>query len=333
MFDKNNTNSFNKNIHTLRGIAVILILLYHIFLFQEDSKNFIKQGELRNFANDFFIVGVPLFFFISGFVLLNSTYSLKPTIINNSLAFLKRLLRIQIPTTLNILITWAILIILNYFFSWKLEQDLFYPQRFLANIFFYVPFTNYSWYNVIYWTMTIEIQFYILFFILFTFVKNKSILVYSIILLVVSFSFFDDIRFITHYFPLFALGMLLSLYLSSKISFYLYVFGFLYTICFGFAYLELNWMISVSIASLLCVFFTIKSQIIDFFSKISFSLYLTQGVTAILFLTIAPFKEDSSLWIKIVYGVLAFIIATVGAWLFYLIIEKPSIKLLKKILH
>lgn len=333
MFEKNNSISFNNNIHTLRGIASIFILLYHILLFQDQSKCIFTKSEFKDFLYDFLIVGVPLFFFISGYVLLNSTYSLKPTFLNNTLAFIKRILRIQIPTLITILITWAILLFLNYFFSWNLEHDLFFPERFFANLFFYVPFTKYSWYNVIYWTMTIEVQFYILFFILFSIVKNKTNLLFSIILIVVSTSFYEDIRLITHYFPLFALGMLLSMYLSSKISFFLYVFGFVYTICFGFAYIELSWMISVSLASLICVFITFESKLVNFFSKISFSLYLTQGVSAILFLSISPFTVESSIWLKLFYSAIAFGIATFGAWLFYQLIEKPSIKLLKKIPH
>lgn len=333
MIEKNNSNSFNNSIHSIRGISVVLVLLYHVFIFQHETKFILEESDFKEILKDIFILGMPLLFFISGFVLLNSTYNLKVSVISIGKAFLKRLLRIQIPIFLNILISWAILLFFNFFFDWRLDTDLFYPERFFANLFFYAPFTNYGWYNVVYWTMTIEIQFYILFFLIVPFIKEKSLLIFITILILSVSSIYPDIHFIFHYFPLFALGMLLSLYLSAKISFYLYLFGFFFIICFGYANLEINWMISVSLASLFCVFLNFKNKIIDFYAKISFSLYLSQGYTAVLFLTIAPFSGDSPFSIKLLFALLAFAIATLGAWVFYIIIEKPSIKLLKKIMH
>lgn len=333
MIEKNNSNSFNNSIHSIRGISVVLILLFHIFMFQNENKLLLSNSGLKDFLKELFFLGVPLFFFISGFVFLKSTLSIKKSFISIVKAFFKRLLRIQIPIFLNILISWGILIFLNYFFEWRLDNDLFYPERFFANLFFYVPFTNYGWYNVVYWTMTIEIQFYILFFLIIPFISNKSILLFSGIFLFVISSVFVDIRFIFHYSPLFAIGMLLSMYLSAKISFNLYLFGFIFTLIFGYLYIETIWMISVSIASLFCIFLNFKNKFIDFYGKISFSLYLSQGNTAVLFLTIAPFTSESSIWIKLTFALLAFAIATLGAWIFYIIIEKPSIKLLKKIMH
>lgn len=333
MFEKSNTNSFNNSIHSIRGISVVLVLFYHIFIFQHQTKFILPESDFKEILKDIFITGMPLLFFISGFVLLHTSFKIKASFLNILKAFLKRLFRIQIPILLNILISWAILLFLNHFFKWNIENDLFHPERFLANLFFYIPFTNYGWYNVVYWTMTVEIQFYILFFLIFPFILEKSMVIFSVILLLVLTSFYTDIRFIFHYFPLFALGMLLSLYLSSKITFNLYVVGFLFTIIVGFSFLDINWILSVSLASLFCLFFNFKNKIIDFYAKISFSLYLTQGNTAVLFLTTAPFSSESSIWLKLFYCVLAFIIATLGAWLFYLIIEKPSIKLLKKIMH
>jgi exopolysaccharide production protein ExoZ len=333
MIEKNNSNSFNNSIHSIRGISVVLILLFHIFMFQRETKVILTNSGLKDFLKELFFLGVPLFFFISGFVFLNSSFSLKKTLVSIVKAFFKRLLRIQIPIFINILISWGILLFLNYFFEWRLENDLFYPERFFANLFFYAPFTNYGWYNVVYWTMTIEIQFYILFFLIIPFISDKSIILFSSILLFVIGSIYTDSHYIFHYSPLFALGMLLSMYLSAKISFNLYLLGFIFTLIFGYIYLETIWMISVSFASLFCIFLNFKNKIIDFYGEISFSLYLTQGNTAVLFLTIAPFTGESPFSIKLIFAILAFAIATLGAWIFYIIIEKPSIKLLKKIMH
>ncbi len=277
------------------------------------------------------LIGIPLFFFVSGYALLASNLHITSTLKSILRSFLKRVLRIQLPLAANIFLAWGILLFLNHFFVWKLEPNLFNFERFLANLFVYVQFTDQNWFNVVYWTLTIEIQFYIVFFLVFYFIRKNHYLLISFILLFSLSSFFTDVRFIFHYAPLFSIGMLLAARKNERVSIVEFWIGFLFTLFCGIINNEIHWIISVCFAALLCLFVNFKSKILNFFGEISFSLYLTHGNSAILFLTIASFSSASSWSAKAFFLIIAFIISIAGAFVFYRIIEKQTLKLIQKI--
>jgi len=119
-------------------------------------------------------IGVPIFFFISGFIIV---YSLDKSgyKINQFFTFLvKRSIRIDPPYWVVI----ALYILLGYFLnrlpSYRGVPFKFDFGQFIAHIFYAVPFTSYQFYNHIFWTLCVEFQFYVLIG-LFYFLSNKTL--------------------------------------------------------------------------------------------------------------------------------------------------------------
>ena len=187
-FDKNeNTNfkriSFREDINVLRGIAVLLVLFYHL--------------DLQYFFNGF--LGVDIFFVISGFLIssliLNSISNNKFLISDFYARRLKRLL----PS----LISVSLLIVLLFYnsvypFIYKSYlRGLFWNSIYLINIHLN-NYLNYFTENAFYipylhlWSISVEEQFYILYpIVFFLFVKKKFNYEYTLLFVyVLSISYF-----------------------------------------------------------------------------------------------------------------------------------------------
>lgn len=102
-------------------------------------------------------------------------------------------------------------------FMWNFEFD---PWRFVHHIFYTVPFTDYEWYNPVYWTLAIELQFYLVIALLFPLIahKNKWISIGTIVLFGCTNLFIDPDYLLFHYAAVFSLGMLVFLLLTERIG-------------------------------------------------------------------------------------------------------------------
>jgi len=85
---------------------------------------------------------------------------------------------------------------------------------------FLIIYFSYEWYNPIFWTLAIEMQFYILIAFLYPLLKVNNQLVLIIIPLVLGMStlLVDDIRFVFHFGSIFSQGILLYLILTNKLG-------------------------------------------------------------------------------------------------------------------
>jgi len=107
-------------------------------------------------------MGVLVFFFISGFIIV---YSLeksgsKP---NQFFTFLiKRSIRIDPPYWAVIALYIALGFFLNNLSSYHGKHLELIPGQVIAHILYAVPLAEYQFYNHIFWTLSVEFQFYIL---------------------------------------------------------------------------------------------------------------------------------------------------------------------------
>ncbi len=138
-----------KNLDVFRGIAAILVLLFHFYTFY--------STELLGLSNMFSVlsighVGVDLFFVLSGFLITLSLWNSK----SFSHFFLKRVKRI------------APLALATTFIFWGIQTDfseitLFNITDLFSHIFFFNGFFPqfYSTINPVTWSISIEMAFYI----------------------------------------------------------------------------------------------------------------------------------------------------------------------------
>jgi peptidoglycan/LPS O-acetylase OafA/YrhL len=157
-------------IDTLRGLAVILVILYHFFELLGLQKHIlypyvVSIGQL----------GVPLFFIISGYLIYKSidnkikNYNLKLGILRYSIS---RLFRILPAYYFN----FSIVLLISVFF---LDNHYIFSFQFIKQIFSNLTLSSYFIYqssglglNGAYWTLSIEMLWYFLAPFLFIFIKK-----------------------------------------------------------------------------------------------------------------------------------------------------------------
>ena len=191
-------STYRADIEALRGVSVILVILYH-FKFGILNNEIIKGGFL----------GVDIFFVISGYII--TKIIIESKIKNFSLLgfYSKRIKRI-IPL-FSIVLIFSIIILPFIFDNFLINENInsiIAAVSGASNFYFWIKSTLYEFaeknniINLHFWSLSIEIQFYILFPILFVLFKNnKKILVSSIfIFFIISYIFMCKIHEVHNFF-------------------------------------------------------------------------------------------------------------------------------------
>ena len=178
---------------SFRFLAIISVMLYHYtcrWTSPDFNGNLYPYGKFYKHAFQVGYLGVEFFFIISGFVI---SYTLENTT-GLSAFFKNRLIRLFPPMLFWSLITFAVFAFL--------DTTLLFPQthqvkNLLFSLTFINPFigsiifkTDLYWLNGSYWSLWVEIQFYVIAAFLFFFNKQRffrNILVLSAVLFLIYF--------------------------------------------------------------------------------------------------------------------------------------------------
>lgn len=157
-----------------RGIAILLVMAYHVYTSNPDSLPFItnKYGEFPLFKYGFY--GVQLFFLISGFVILMSLET-KRTFLS---FFYKRWLRLFPAMLIMVIFTGA-----TAWFFYERPSGQLTIGSYIIGLFFIDPDWIDFFFGIkinpletVFWTLYAEIRFYIVFgMVYFLFGKIKAI--------------------------------------------------------------------------------------------------------------------------------------------------------------
>ncbi|MDC3112244.1 acyltransferase [Pelagibacteraceae bacterium] len=167
---------YRADLHILRGLAILFVIGYHI------SSEIFSSGFL----------GVDIFFVLSGFLIskIYQKYNFKNYIKNR----IKRLLPAYFFCS--IFIVFLSVIFLNLKEYNEVIREFYFSLFFLSNFGFWIKnsyFNNTNFYPLLhYWSLAIEIQFYIIFPIIFIFFYKRKFIV-SLFLI---FSFLSCIFFL-----------------------------------------------------------------------------------------------------------------------------------------
>jgi len=311
------------SIQYLRGLAALGVVFCHLGFSLTDYPTL-------SLAFSFGQIGVPVFFFISGFIIV---YSLDKSgyKANQFFTFLiKRSIRIDPPY-------WAIIILyiglgyfLNHLSSYKGELFTFNFGQFAAHIFYAIPFSRYPFYNHIFWTLCVEFQFYILIGLLYFLSHNK---VYRIVFLVVfgaiNLFHFNGDALIFNYSAIFALGISFMMFCENRTNLNAILpvlFLCLIAFCHG-----ITIAIVLLVACIAVMLANKKIKPLYFLGNISYSLYLTHAF--VWEICTGIFKRIAIIQYQLICFSIGLVIAILFAWLFYLLIERPSIRLSKKFIY
>ena len=308
----------------LRGLAALAVCWFHF--------TFGQQALLRR-SGAFGWLGVHVFFVISGFIIPYSMYRSGYRLRNYLRFTLKRLARLHPPYIASIAITLALI----YFAVWVPtaagdRPDIGFRQLVLH--FFYLnDFAGKPWFNVVYWTLAIELQWYLLIGLAFPTLADSRgwVQVSGTGLLLVSFYLgMRYERVVFHSLPIFLIGVFVFQYrvgLSSAAR-------MLLSIAAMFAVMRVPIGLPVAWVSaatgLVIAGFALQNRWLNKLGDVSYSLYLLHlpvGLTVIGLASRLPYSGSYILVID-----LAAVGASLGAaYLMYRMIEEPSQRLSSRI--
>ena len=305
----------------LRGIAALLVVFFHFTMKKNNFDHFFKLGT----------TGVDLFFMISGFVIFMSLER-----ISKGIDFaINRLSRLYPTYWFSVTFTFTVFSLVTIC---KEESSAIYILKYLGNM------TMFQFYLMIpnldgpYWTLIIEMNFYIILLILFQLKLIKSINIISVItcsITIVATIFFGDFNFvkqiifwapILQFFPLFFAGMvfykiynregkLLQNYLLIVFCLFCQMLLFQYAGSSNKYINQSQYNLMLTIYFLIFTFFVnnklgvIVNKITLFLGKISYALYLVHQYISIEI--IIPFfynKIGLNFWVTSLFIALPIII-------------------------
>ncbi|MBM3798223.1 MAG: acyltransferase [Acidobacteria bacterium] len=189
----------------LRGIAAFAVLWFH---FTNGNAEFLPQGVLKS-SGRYGWLGVEVFFVISGFIL---PYALQRAGYQSADFFRfvwKRILRLDPPYIVCI----ALVLVLNFASTlvpgFRGQPFQFDSVQILLHLGYLNALFGYEWVNVVFWTLAIEFQFYLLVALLFPLISHSSLAVRAGVCLVLAMTAFllPSEKLVFHYLFLFLIGI------------------------------------------------------------------------------------------------------------------------------
>ena len=313
----------------MRALAAVMICIFHFAHHEDINGKLFEATDVTRQMAWHGINGVFIFFVISGFVIPLSLFKVSYKIKGFGKFMLRRVVRIEIPYIVSILLILWIAITWWYVFKQPFEWS---TGQFISHIFYIIPFTNYEWYNVVFWTLAIEFQFYIfiaLYYLIISSSHNYLRFTGSILFIFSGFLVSND-QYLFWYSGMFSMGIILFMYTENFIS--QSTFFILLTLAAFATWWHHSWEVTLFCLGTVYIIRKVRIDhpITNRLGDISYSLYLTHGAIGgnILYLLSDASFTYAERWILLL---LALVASIVFAFLFWLMIERPSRLLARKI--
>lgn len=186
------------SINALRGIAALMVCVYHFTNYSDINGTLFSDENLIPEMGRIGILGVYIFFIITGFIIPFSLMKYNFQLKQIHKCFAKRWVRIEIPYLASI----SLALLVSALFALRNNELISVNlSRIVHPLFYTTPFSNHEWYNPIYWTLAIEMQFYIVIALLYPLLstKNKFIQLMTVMIFCLSSQFIQDTRLVFHY--------------------------------------------------------------------------------------------------------------------------------------
>lgn len=250
--------------------------------------------------------------------------------INKFFTFLlKRSLRIDPAYYLAIIFT---IILFKYFAAVSPVKEAGFPiipAQLIAHLIYIIPFTKYNFYLHVFWTLGIEFQFYLLIG-LFYFLNDTPIyrLLFLCLFTLSSLISWPNSEYVVFtYAPIFTTGIALVALREKKT--WLNASGFVFFLAFVSYKLGLIIFLLLSTSCLIVLFFKSTVRLLTFLGDVSYSLYLTHTLTLWVLLRVfsrlhIDVNNVPFFWLSVEVSIAIFC-----SYIFFRLIEKPSLLLSK----
>ena len=303
-------------INALRGFAALAVAWGHFVA---------GQGKYLGLSGKYGYLGVEIFFVISGFVIPWSLYRSSYSLRQYPRFLVKRNIRLYPPYVASIAISiLATNLVLAPLFH--ISKISFSARDLLLHLGYLNDMAHVPWVNVVYWTLAIELQWYLLIGVLFPLLastRRTARFAVTVALMLAYYTVYWD-RLVFHYLPIFLIGVFVFQY-RARIIDAREMLGLLVVMTYAMLRLS-GWLVPLVAVptGLLIAFASLQSRTADRVGDVSYSLYLLHlpiGVSVIGCLSHTLPYAGSYIGLLDVIGVAA---SMGAAWLMYQVIERPS---------
>ncbi len=310
------------NVDVLRGVASIAVCWFHL------TNTYAEDSPLRA-SGSYGWLGVEIFFVLSGFIIPYAMSTGEYTLKAGWKTFLgKRLARIEPPYLASIALVVALWYASSLAPGFRGAPP---PNVFSAQTLLHIGYLNgiagYPWLNVVYWSLAIEFQFYLLMLFVFGWINHSRRFFASlaVLILVGSVAILDQQTLVFKYLGLFAFGLAAFQYRRTLIDRRMLVF--LFTVAIAVTGIQFGWLVSiVGVTMGLLLAFDVKlgsHKLMIWLGSISCSLYLVHVPIGGRVVNLGKRYVDSQSG-EALLSIVALLVSLIAAYLFYLTIEKPS---------
>jgi len=308
-------------IDALRGLAALSVAWYHLTLSPT-----LEIPEWLRRSGAYGWLGVEVFFVISGFVipyaLWRGHYQFPRDL---GRFFAKRLIRLDPPYLASLALAVALMLVAARTPAFTGPQLHLTAGQLLAHLGYLNALIGYEWLNLVYWTLGIEFQFYVLAAIVFPLLMEARTA--TIVILSFAVAAVLDVtaqRFISHYGPLFGLGMV-AFCLHAGV--YRPIVGTILTAVVGLIALASigPTMTIAGVLTALCLRFfpMVNVRPLAAFGAISYSLYLLHVPIGARFVNLGARFAHGAIPSTIVLA-LGMLLSLIAAVIFYRCVERPA---------
>ena len=303
-------------INALRAFAALAVAWGHFVA---------GQGKWLGLSGKYGYLGVDIFFVISGFVIPWSLHRTRYGFRDYPRFLLKRNVRLYPPylasIAISILATNFIIVPLFKIPHMTVTgRDLLLHFTYLNDIF------KVKWVNVVYWTLAIEFQWYLLVGLVMPLLasRNRWARFLTPTAMVLSYWAIPHDRLVFYYLPIFLIGVFVFQYRAEIIGRY-EMFGFVAVMVMAMArntgYLAP--LVGVP-TGMLIAFSTFHSQRMDRLGDVSYSLYLIHLPIGVSLIGMMSHWIPYSSWFLGLLDAIGLAACVWAAWIMYQFIEKPS---------
>lgn len=306
----------------LRGIAALSVTLMH---FTNGNPNFLPDGPVKEIASYGFL-GVQVFFVISGFIIPFALWRVNYRMPDCGRFLLKRIVRLDPPY----LVAIGLMLLLNALSSlapgFQGQPQAVSGAMLFAHLGYANVVLGYPWLNPVFWTLAIELQYYLLIAFTFPLFSHPACGVrVTAVLGLIALGFVPVTNgYLLPWLPLFALGILAFqwrvLLLDSAACFSCVI------LAFSAATVLHGMVISCTALAAAGIILFWKTQVprsLLFLGAISYSLYLVHVPFGgrVVNLSLRFVEGRAGKYLVVVF---ALSVSLTAAWLLYKLVELPA---------
>ncbi|MGZ3865334.1 MAG: acyltransferase family protein [Bacteroidia bacterium] len=316
---------------SLRAVAAWSVCLYHFVCM---TVGFVDQNGWVYRLFHCGKYGVQMFFVISGLVIPWALYKNSYRIKAFFNFMIKRLIRVEPPYIFSVLVAAGFIYLRKFSPTFDGHLREITPAHFFLHLGYLVPFIdNAIWFNIVYWTLAIEFQYYIFIGLIYFLIVSPKLILRSLgyfVILAAPFVLGSE-DFLPRWLPVFGFGIMIFLFKTDliKIPEFIIMTFLLSGMTWYFTTFKLT-MIALLMQLVILFFFNYSNRVLGFFGKFSYSVYLMHAILGGAMVNVlSHYMTGSFSKFGLVAG--ALVVTGVTSYFTYLYIEKPAKRLSSKI--